>query len=129
MKLAIVGSRDYPGPVEVAEFVLGLPAGTVVVSGGAHGPDAWAANIAHYVADHLPKPEVIWADWAGLGKTAGARRNTDVVRRCHRLVAFWDGRSKGTLDAIMKAHKASKLDLVQMAKGNGWSRGDWWLPW
>lgn len=42
MRVAIIGSRRFPYPIVVVDFVRSLPAGTVVVSGGAPGVDSWA---------------------------------------------------------------------------------------
>lgn len=39
MKLAIIGSREYPHPEKVVAFVNALPEGTIVVSGDGRGPD------------------------------------------------------------------------------------------
>ena len=46
MRVAIIGSRNYPDLLEVCRYVRLLPAGTVVVSGGAIGVDQAAANAA-----------------------------------------------------------------------------------
>ena len=52
---------------------------------------------------------VVPADWKTHGKKAGPLRNTDIVARADALVAFWDGVSRGTRDAIVKARLAGKL--------------------
>jgi len=44
--------------------------------------------------------------------TAGHRRNTKIVSQCDVLVAIWDGKSPGTLDAIMKAIRLQKKILL-----------------
>jgi hypothetical protein len=43
------------------------------------------------------------ADWTKHGKAAGPIRNTAMVAVADACVAFWDGKSSGTLDAIAKA--------------------------
>jgi hypothetical protein len=96
-RVAVVGSRDYPDWRQVREYVESLPAGTVVVSGGARGVDAIAekaARLAGLAVDVYP------ADWQTYGMAAGMIRNRQIVKNCHRVVAFWDGKSKGTKNTI-----------------------------
>ncbi len=45
-RIAIVGSRGLPRPDLIEAFVASLPAGTVVVSGGARGVDTVAEQAA-----------------------------------------------------------------------------------
>jgi YspA, cpYpsA-related SLOG family len=99
--LAIVGSRDFPELHRVRRFVQRLPAGIILVSGGARGVDRCAAAVAR--ARGLEIIEYL-ADWDRYGRRrAGFIRNRQVVRRCDRMVAFWDGASTGTDDAIALA--------------------------
>lgn len=48
MRLAIVGSRDFPKLSAVRRFVLALPDGTVVVSGHGRGVDQMAEHTARF---------------------------------------------------------------------------------
>lgn len=109
MKIAIVGSRDFPDIPAVLRYVSSLPAGTIVVSGGARGVDFEA--VAH-AKDIGLQTQVIQADWTLRGKSAGMIRNAEVVRVADAVVAFWDGISDGTADTIAKALKARKLRAV-----------------
>lgn len=53
------------------------------------------------------------ADWEAHGKRAGFIRNQQIVNYADRVVAFWDGESKGTKSTIDMALKAKKrLDVV-----------------
>lgn len=104
MKVAIVGSRNYHSEGNVADFVSGLDLDDEIVSGGAAGPDSWAVR---YAGVRLIK--VFPAEWEEYGKSAGYRRNADIVNYADVVFAFWDGLSKGTLDTITKAAKAGKL--------------------
>jgi hypothetical protein len=52
-------------------------------------------------------------DWKKHGRAAGIIRNTDIVKQADKVVAFWDGKSKGTQDTIGKARKANKLLYVR----------------
>jgi YspA, cpYpsA-related SLOG family len=101
-RIAIVGSRDYPDLDAVRRFVATLPAGTVVVSGGARGVDTVAveAAVAHGLHTVVYTP-----DWR-LGTASGLIRNTRIVRDADEVVAFWDGHSRGTADTVRKATRA-----------------------
>jgi len=110
--VAVVGSRDYPDREAVGRYMgeIALTAwDSVIVSGGAKGPDSWAVADAEELGLHA---EVFLADWPTHGKAAGFMRNTQIVERCDRVVAFWDGKSRGTLDTIQKAVKAGKPVLI-----------------
>ena len=106
MKIAIVGSRNYPHLDFVKEYVTSLPQDTVIVSGGAAGVDLAAENAA--LAVWLPPSIIFKPDWS-IGKHAGLLRNTDIVNTCDKLVAFWDCDSTGTLDSVRKAVAQNKL--------------------
>jgi hypothetical protein len=107
MRIAIVGSRDYPRPELVARYVRGLPGGTVVVTGDCpEGPDRTAAEAAQACELELV---VHVARWETYGDAAGPIRNGHVVGDCDRLVAFVDplsrGGSKGTFGTIKLARR------------------------
>ena len=107
-RVAIVGSRGYPDRIAVEAYVWTLSPGSVVVTGGAPGPDTWAAEEIEQRSIEGLSVEVYPADWETHGRAAGPVRNTTIVERCDRVVAFWDGQSKGTLDTIRKAVRAGK---------------------
>ena len=102
--IAIVGSREFPNPDLVCEFVSRLPAGTVVVSGGAGGVDGWAEVAAKECG---LETLVFVPDWEHLGGRAGPIRNEQIVIHVGRVVAFWDGHSRGTLNTLVVARDAS----------------------
>jgi hypothetical protein len=107
--LAVVGSRgfkDYDRVCKVLdEYSIGI-----VVSGGADGADDLAKRYAKERG--LVLVELI-PDWKRHGRSAGMIRNQDIVKRCDRMVAFWDGKSPGTADAIDKAKKLKKPVQVE----------------
>ena len=98
--IAIVGSREYPSPAPIEAYVAELPVGTVIVSGGARGVDSWAAEAARA---HGLKVTEFLADWERHGRGAGPKRNAEIVEAADELVAFWDGRSRGTLNSVALA--------------------------
>lgn len=108
MKLAIVGSREWGHPEMVRSFIQALPKDTIVISGHARGVDRYAETFAREAGlEVISFP----ADWS-LGPKAGLLRNTQIVNTCDKLVAFWDGKSKGTKDSIRKAMEQNKLERV-----------------
>lgn len=91
-----------------------------IISGGARGVD----KIAEEWADQLPKiTKVIYpAKWivdGQLDKSAGFKRNHDIVRESDMVIAFWDGISRGTKHAIDLARKYNKHHLVIYVKKRG----------
>jgi predicted Rossmann fold nucleotide-binding protein DprA/Smf involved in DNA uptake len=73
--VAIVGSRKRTDPETVDRLVAGLPAGTVIVSGGASGPDTWAEDAArrYDFAVEVLRPDL-----------DGVRTQGQVTRRYHK---------------------------------------------
>lgn len=105
-KLAIVGSRDYPDLAEVAAFVAALPEDTHIISGGAPGVDSVAEEAARRRGWVV---QVIRPDYDRyLPKVAPLMRNTEIVAAADEVVAFWDGASRGTEDALKKAREMGK---------------------
>lgn len=110
-RVAIVGSRDYPDPDQVRAYVEQLPEGTVVVTGGARGVDKVAEEAAR--ARGLPV-EVLPADWERYGRSAGMRRNYEVLQRADEVAAFWNGESPGTQHMIELAQSSGRpLQIFQ----------------
>jgi len=117
MRVAVVGSRDFPKLSWVREFVDELPDTTVVVSGGARGVDR-AAEVA--AAENDLRVESLQPDWSA-GRGAGLVRNSDIVARADIVVAFWDGASRGTMDTVGKAREAGKPVWVIDATRATWA--------
>lgn len=111
MKIAIIGSRGWTDwnrfEDELAARV--TPEWGTVVSGGAIGVDAaarvWAKKRGLDVREFL-------ADWNRYGKSAGMRRNADIIGYADEVIAFWDGASKGTHNSIERAKAAGKACVV-----------------
>lgn len=68
-----------------------------IVSGTANGADKLGekyANEKGYLLKKFP------ADWDKYGKSAGFKRNVEMSNYADALIAFWDGKSKGTKHMI-----------------------------
>ena len=105
MKIAIVGSRDWPNAKAVIDYVNALPPDSVIVSGGALGVDTFAEIAAQKRGLEV---EVYRADWAKYGKRAGMMRNADIVNAADCVVAFHYRASRGTANTINRARRAGK---------------------
>ena len=112
MKIAVIGSRG----LSVGEERLGDALKTVdeIVSGGAKGIDACAAEYARRngikLTEFLPQYE-------RYGRAAPIVRNKEIVNYADKIVAFWDGRSKGTLSVIKYARSQQKdCEVIIMPK-------------
>lgn len=99
-RIGIVGTRSWPEPSAVEALVAELPEGTVVVSGASGVVDITAARAARARGlDVVEYP----AEWERYGKAAGPLRNGLIAADCTRLVAFWEGASRGTADVVAQA--------------------------
>ena len=113
MRLAIVGSRtfdDYDIFLQYIEKFLQLHYGNhTVISGGAKGADRLAKIFAQtWEREYIEFP----ADWNKYGKQAGFIRNQQIVDAADMILAFWDGKSRGTKDTIDKARRAKKPTFI-----------------
>jgi predicted Rossmann fold nucleotide-binding protein DprA/Smf involved in DNA uptake len=99
-KIAIVGSRSFSRLDLVEAYVAALPDDAVVVSGGAPGVDSIAEGAARRRGLEVL---VFAADWRRLGRKAGPLRNRQIVAAADRVAAFWNGKSRGTLNTILQA--------------------------
>jgi predicted Rossmann fold nucleotide-binding protein DprA/Smf involved in DNA uptake len=107
-RVGIVGSRRRTDREAVERFVRSLPPGTVVVSGGAIGPDSWAESAAREAG--LPvlifRPDLSGVQ--GYGESVGRyyARNQQIVDASDEIVAFVSAdRKGGTEDTIRRAQK------------------------
>ena len=106
MKVAVIGSRN----LSVSNLASYLPKGvTEIVSGGARGIDQCARRYAHkcglkYV-EFLP-------EYDKYSKAAPVIRNRSIVDYADEVIAFWDGRSKGTKSVIDYCDKIGKKIVV-----------------
>ena len=107
MKLAIVGSRGFNDYSLLQNTIKSLSIDiSTIISGGAKGADSLAKQYA--IENELELIEFI-PDWNKYGLKAGMLRNTDIINEADCVIAFWDSKSIGTKDSIIKAKKSNKL--------------------
>lgn len=107
-KVAVVGSRTFGDKVLLSQEV-GKLLPSLIVSGGARGADSLAEEWA--LRFRIPT-RIYPAEWDKYGRSAGFRRNRDIVDGCEVLLAFWDGESRGTAHSIKLAESAGKVVRV-----------------
>ena len=101
MRTIIAGSRDFPGDMwslgrVIDKIRLRTPI-LCILSGMARGPDFWGKSYGE--SRDIPVEQYA-ADWNRLGKSAGFKRNIQMAEKADALIAFWDGKSKGTKHMI-----------------------------
>ena len=109
MKIAIVGSRN----ISVNDISNYVSAGDEVVSGGAAGVDKCASE---YARAHALKLTEFLPEYELYGRAAPIIRNKRIVDYADKIVAFWDGNSRGTLSVIKYAEKTGKPCEVIICK-------------
>ena len=102
MKIAIIGSRG----IEIENIGKYLPDKTTeIVSGGAKGVDSCAAEYAKKkglkLTEFLPQYE-------RYKRGAPLVRNMEIIMYADKVIAFWDGKSKGTKYVIEKCRSMNK---------------------
>lgn len=107
MKIIIAGGRDfsdYDKLCKEVDFALSKCeiSRVEIVSGAAKGADSLGEK---YARDHGIKLKQFSADWEKYGKAAGYKRNSEMGNYADALIAFWDGKSKGTFNMINIANK------------------------
>ncbi len=109
MKVAIVGSRS----IAVTDMGMYISDGDEIVSGGAIGVDSCAAE---YAKENGLKLTVFLPQYERYGRAAPIVRNKKIVEYADKIIAFWDGSSKGTLSVIKYAEKMGKLCEIILCK-------------
>lgn len=99
MKVAIIGSRG----LIVANLGNYLPYDTTeIISGGAKGIDTCARE---YAMEHGIKITEFLPEYAKYGRSAPLKRNITIIQNADLVLAFWDGKSKGTKFVIDNCDK------------------------
>lgn len=102
MKIAIIGSRN----LIVNDIEKYLPENiSEIVSGGAKGVDLCAKEYANKkgmkYTEFLP-------EYAKFGRAAPLKRNLQIIDYADVVIAFWDGKSRGTKFVIDECNKVGK---------------------
>lgn len=99
MKIAIIGARNL-GVIGLEKF---LPKDvTEIDSGGAKGVDTCARK---YAQTHDIRLTEFFPDYNLYGKSAPLKRNLEIIAYAELVLAFWDGKSRGTKYVIDNCKK------------------------
>ena len=99
MKVAVIGSRG----LTVNDLGKYLPENTTeIVSGGARGIDTCARN---YALSHGIKLTEFLPEYSKYGRGAPLKRNLQIIEYADVVIAFWDGKSRGTKYVIDNCKK------------------------
>ena len=102
MRVAIIGSRG----ITVDNIGDYLPVGTAeIVSGGAKGVETSAKEYA--LTNDIKYTEFL-PDYKRFGRGAPLKRNLQIIEYADTVIAFWDGKSKGTEFVIKNCEKIGK---------------------
>jgi hypothetical protein len=119
MKLIIAGSRnftDFQKLCEVCDHILQDQTNIEIVSGGYYkGADKLGEKYAAEKGFQLTK---FPADWKRFGRAAGPKRNEQMANYADALIAFWDGKSKGTKHMINLARRRNLNVFIYLVTSN-----------
>ena len=103
MNTGIIGSRSFKNYEYLSECLDNHPTPiTKIVSGGAKGAD----ELAHRYADEHGIPvEIYLPQYGEYGRSAPLKRNIQIMEASEQIIAFWDGKSRGTAFSIKEALK------------------------
>ncbi len=102
MKVAVIGSRN----IKIENLGEYLPPDTAeIVSGGAVGVDSSARE---YANSHNLKLTEFLPDYERYKKGAPLKRNDQIIDYADLVLAFWDGKSRGTAYVIKNCEKKGK---------------------
>lgn len=112
--VAVIGSRTMQNKEVVFNYLHKNKAKiSVIVSGGAVGPDSFAEEWAKVNGVPFLGFYAKWHEDDGqINRGAGFKRNHLIIKNSDVVVAFWDGRSNGTKHSLEIAEKYNKRIIL-----------------
>ena len=109
-RVIVCGCRDFDNKAfcfsQLDEILSGYT-DPEIVSGHADGADHFGEE---YAKAHGLKLSIFPAEWSRYGRAAGPIRNRKMLEYASEetplIIAFWNGKSRGTKNMIMQANKA-----------------------
>lgn len=109
MTIVIIGSRN----LKVLDLEKYIPEGTTeIVSGGARGIDSCAKE---YAVKNKIKITEFLPEYDKYGRVAPLKRNDLIIDYSDMVLAFWDGKSRGTKYVIDKCKCKDKPIKIYIA--------------
>lgn len=116
IKIAVIGSRKFNNYEFLCSILNKYKENIfLLVSGGAKGADSLGEKWAN---ENNIKTLIIKPNWEKFGRSAGFIRNKDIVDESDMVIAFWNGKSKGSKNTIDYATKQGKLGELHFFKEN-----------
>ena len=110
MKIAVVGSREYPNVERVREFIKQLPENATIVSAGKLGVDTLAFKAALYYGR---RTKVFRCNSNRNGRNGMSLNDQKIVDYADEVYIFWDGQPDPKLTAFREeAKRLGKLAKV-----------------
>ena len=112
MKVIIAGSRNFNNYVQlknVCNHLLNNFQKIEIVSGGCRGTDLLGER---YALEHGYPIKRFPANWNRYGRAAGPKRNAQMAEYSDMLIAFWDGKSRGTFNMVQEAKSQGLIVVV-----------------
>lgn len=112
MNIGIIGSREFKHLEKVHAYLLTIKnsncdlSGITIISGGAKGVDWEAIRFANKLGFHIK--EIIPDFSSGYDVMQYHLRNDKIIEQSDKIVAFWDGSSRGTKSVIDKCLQRRK---------------------
>ena len=111
----IAGSRefdDYQLLCAKCDWLFQNKKPTAILCGKARGADTLGER---YAKEHDIPVDYYPAEWDRYGKSAGYIRNEQMAMNSDALIAFWDGKSRGTkhmIDLADKYHLIKRVIII-----------------
>ncbi len=105
MKLAVTGSKEFTDYSQLKSVLDSISGISVIISGGAPGTDTLARKYAY---QHNIKFLEFPPDFKKNGNEAKQIRDKLIVKHSEKIIAFWDGKCKGTKYTMDYAGQQSK---------------------
>ena len=113
-KVVIGGCRDYTDYVFfkscLDEILKTEKDEIIIISGHCSGVDLMGER---YAEENGIKIEIFLPEWKKYGRAAGPLRNKKMVERADLVIAFWDGKSKGT-KSLIKYAESNKKEVIKI---------------
>ncbi len=110
MKVAVIGSRSFQNRKLLEETLDKIEGIELIVSGGAIGADTMAEA---YAKARGIKTLIFRPEYDKYGRTAPLIRNKVIINNADMVIAFWDGKSRGTKFTVDYA-KSLQLQVNQI---------------
>ena len=107
MRIAIIGSRN----IIVSDIGRYISNADEIISGGAAVVDSCVAEYAR--ANGIKLKEFL-PQYQRYGRAAPIVRNKEIVDYSDKIIALWDGSSKGTLSVIKYAKKTGSKEIMEL---------------